>query len=100
MRSHSFTLPWLTGRLFTANDWERVAMIAEGNPDESTVGMFGVGFYSVFSLTESPVITSGDRMVAFVWKGTQLTTFGAQLRPDQVTDKTCGKPRAVAPAHV
>jgi HSP90 family molecular chaperone len=56
---------------------------SEGNPDESTVGMFGVGFYSVFSLSEEPIITSGQRYTVFTWKGNQLTTFAAELPPAQ-----------------
>jgi HSP90 family molecular chaperone len=31
-------------------------MIAEGNPDESTVGMFGVGFYSVNLVPSSSTV--------------------------------------------
>eukprot|EP01094_Clydonella_sp_ATCC50884_P010569 TRINITY_DN2026_c0_g1_i1.p1 TRINITY_DN2026_c0_g1~~TRINITY_DN2026_c0_g1_i1.p1 ORF type:complete len:883 (+),score=274.58 TRINITY_DN2026_c0_g1_i1:275-2923(+) len=60
------------GRTFVGTDWERVAKIAEGNPDENTVGMFGVGFYSVFSMCETPCIRSGGRCLAFHWEGDQL----------------------------
>jgi hypothetical protein len=31
------------GSLFSEDDWTRVARIAEGNPSEDSVGMFGVG---------------------------------------------------------
>jgi HSP90 family molecular chaperone len=34
-------------------------VIAEGNPDEEKIGAFGVGFYSLFSVTEEPFVTSG-----------------------------------------
>ena len=34
---------------------------AEGNPDEEKIGAFGVGFYSLFSVTEEPFITSGGK---------------------------------------
>ena len=67
------------GRLFNEKDWSRVAKIAEGNPDEQTVGMFGVGFYSVFSFTEQPLIKSGDRGLLFYWRGDQLATSAAAV---------------------
>ncbi|KAG4303054.1 hypothetical protein PCK1_000720 [Pneumocystis canis] len=40
------------GLLFNEEDWQRIARIAEGNPDEEKIGAFGVGFYSVFSICE------------------------------------------------
>ena len=60
------------GDAFSDADWNRVKNIASGNPDESKVGFFGVGFYSVFSLAEEPKIVSGDRSLGFFWKGDQL----------------------------
>ena len=42
------------GDAFSDADWNRVKNIASGNPDESKVGFFGVGFYSVFSSLKSP----------------------------------------------
>lgn len=36
--------------------------------------MFGVGFYSVFSISETPVITSGHKALGFEWEGVRLTT--------------------------
>lgn len=36
---------------------------AEGNPDEEKIGAFGVGFYSLFSVTEEPFVTSGGKHV-------------------------------------
>lgn len=41
---------------------------AEGNPDEEKIGAFGVGFYSVFSVTEGPFVTSGGQWMGFHWK--------------------------------
>ncbi|BFZ57400.1 hypothetical protein PYCC9005_004452 [Savitreella phatthalungensis] len=67
------------GHVFRAEDWTRLARIAEGNPDESKIGAFGVGFYSVFSICEDPFVTSGDTGLAFYWKGDQLFTRRAKL---------------------
>lgn len=33
------------GEVFKATDWSRLKKIAEGNPDETKIGAFGVGFY-------------------------------------------------------
>lgn len=41
---------------------------ADGNPDEEKIGAFGVGFYSLFSITEEPFVTSGARWMGFHWK--------------------------------
>jgi len=30
--------------------------------------MFGVGFYSLFSVTEEPFVTSGGQWMGFYWK--------------------------------
>ncbi|KAF8431347.1 hypothetical protein L210DRAFT_3487780 [Boletus edulis BED1] len=55
------------GKPFTQQDWERLPRIASGNPDPQKVGAFGVGFFSVFSVTERPCVSSGDREMAFWW---------------------------------
>jgi hypothetical protein len=39
------------GTPFGVNDWARLKRIAEGNPDETKIGAFGVGFYSVFAVS-------------------------------------------------
>lgn len=46
------------GMDFRAEDWNRLKKIAEGNPDESKIGAFGVGFYSLFSICEEPLYVS------------------------------------------
>ncbi|TKA61438.1 hypothetical protein B0A49_13053, partial [Cryomyces minteri] len=46
------------GEPFGANDWSRLKRIAEGNPDETKIGAFGVGFYSVFADCETPFFLS------------------------------------------
>ncbi|KAI0279555.1 hypothetical protein BGY98DRAFT_1096042 [Russula aff. rugulosa BPL654] len=56
------------GILFRDQDWNRLKHIAEGNPDEEKIGAFGVGFYSLFSITEEPWVTSGGQWMNFYWK--------------------------------
>eukprot|EP00124_Ichthyophonus_hoferi_P000101 Ihof_evm21s3 gene=Ihof_evmTU21s3 len=71
------------GMPFRDQDWARLRTIAEGNPDEAKIGFFGVGFYSVFSICDEPMIVSGDRILAFTWKGDQLrTTTGDSQEKD------------------
>eukprot|EP01113_Clastostelium_recurvatum_P008593 TRINITY_DN1407_c0_g1_i9.p1 TRINITY_DN1407_c0_g1~~TRINITY_DN1407_c0_g1_i9.p1 ORF type:complete len:817 (-),score=186.46 TRINITY_DN1407_c0_g1_i9:562-3012(-) len=68
------------GRVFRAEDWERLQSIADGNPDENTTGMFGVGFYSVFALSDFPIVRSGDQALLFEWQGNQLATRTLMLK--------------------
>ncbi|KAI0637255.1 hypothetical protein C8Q77DRAFT_1216014 [Trametes polyzona] len=56
------------GIVFRDEDWSRLKKIAEGNPDEEKIGAFGVGFYSLFSVTEEPFVTSGGQWMGFYWK--------------------------------
>ncbi|KZT69065.1 hypothetical protein DAEQUDRAFT_751065 [Daedalea quercina L-15889] len=56
------------GMHFRDEDWNRLKKIAEGNPDEEKIGAFGVGFYSLFSVTEEPFVTSGGQWMHFYWK--------------------------------
>ena len=67
------------GQPFGANDWSRLKRIAEGNPDETKIGAFGVGFYSVFADCEEPFVSSGREAMAFYWKGNSLFTRRLQL---------------------
>lgn len=60
------------GQAFTTADWQRVQTIAQGNPNEKTVGMFGVGFYSVFSLTDRPMVVSNGTAADMFYRGQQL----------------------------
>ncbi|CAF3917003.1 unnamed protein product [Rotaria magnacalcarata] len=55
------------GSVFSDVDWKRVASIAEGNVNVESIGQFGVGFFSVFSLSEEPVIVSGTDGMIFTW---------------------------------
>ncbi|KAL1838251.1 hypothetical protein VTJ49DRAFT_2860 [Mycothermus thermophilus] len=76
------------GQPFTKTDWARLKKIAEGNPDETKIGAFGVGFYSVFADCEEPFVSSGDEAMAFYWKGNALFTKKVTLPPDQRTPDT------------
>ncbi|RPB00166.1 hypothetical protein L873DRAFT_1843132 [Choiromyces venosus 120613-1] len=67
------------GHSFREEDWQRLKRIAEGNPDETKIGAFGVGFYSVFADCEEPLVSSGDQAMAFYWKGNSLFTRRVEL---------------------
>ncbi|KAK2764928.1 hypothetical protein FQN54_008625 [Arachnomyces sp. PD_36] len=67
------------GQPFSSKDWSRLKRIAEGNPDETKIGAFGVGFYSVFADCEEPFVSSGSEAIAFYWKGNSLFTRRLQL---------------------
>ncbi|CAF4923582.1 unnamed protein product, partial [Rotaria sp. Silwood1] len=68
------------GHVFSEDDWKRVITIAEGNTNVDAIGQFGVGFFSVFSHSERPMIQSGKHCLAFVWQnGKSLTTFRKEL---------------------
>ena len=62
------------GMPFRPQDWDRLKKIAEGNPDESKIGAFGVGAYTMFSICEEPIVLSGNQALAFIWKGDALWT--------------------------
>ena len=77
------------GNIFTEDDWKRVITIAEGNTNVDAIGQFGVGFFSVFSYSEKPMIQSGKDCLAFVWKnGKSLTTFRKQLTNNEESSST------------
>ncbi|KAK4204226.1 hypothetical protein QBC40DRAFT_273020 [Triangularia verruculosa] len=76
------------GQPFTKTDWARLKRIAEGNPDETKIGAFGVGFYSVFADCEEPFVSSGSEAMAFYWKGNALFTKKYSLPQEQVTKDT------------
>ena len=50
------------GAVFKSTDWSRLKKIAEGNPDETKIGAFGVGFYSGMELFKS----EGSKSVTFL----------------------------------
>ncbi|CAO1635090.1 unnamed protein product [Sympodiomycopsis kandeliae] len=56
------------GKVFGKDDWDRLRRIAEGNPNPDHYGLFGVGFYSLFSVCEEPVVSSGSDLMGFFWK--------------------------------
>ncbi|KAL8872034.1 MAG: hypothetical protein Q9174_002267 [Haloplaca sp. 1 TL-2023] len=56
------------GERFTGQDWSRLTEIAKGNPDEDKIGAFGVGFYSVFYITDKPFVSSGSEALEFYYE--------------------------------
>lgn len=77
------------GNIFSEDDWKRVITIAEGNTNADAIGQFGVGFFSVFSYSEKPIIQSGKHCLAFAWQnGKSLTTFRKELSPEEQTSTT------------
>lgn len=76
------------GQIFGPKDWARLKKIAEGNPDETKIGAFGVGFYSVFSDCEEPFVSSGKDALAFYWRGDALYTKSRRLPNDQTSKTT------------
>jgi HSP90 family molecular chaperone len=77
------------GKPFRDEDWGRLKRIAEGNTDPNKIGAFGVGFYSVFSITDSPFVVSGRQCVNFRWgDGGQLLFQQRQLQPEDMVNGT------------
>ncbi|KAL2152431.1 hypothetical protein VTH82DRAFT_5615 [Thermothelomyces myriococcoides] len=76
------------GQPFSPTDWRRLKKIAEGNPDETKIGAFGVGFYSVFADCEEPFVSSGGEAMAFYWKGNALFTRKVTLPPGEGSPDT------------
>lgn len=77
---------WLVkndGAKFQDTDWKRLTKIAEGNPDERKIGAFGVGFFSVFSVTDKPIVKSNGKMVSIYYGGDQLFVKKEQLNCDR-----------------
>ena len=76
------------GEVFKATDWSRLKKIAEGNPDETKIGAFGVGFYSVFADCEEPFVSSGKEALAFYWQKDALFTRSLALPNGQTSNTT------------
>ena len=76
------------GQPFNENDWARLKRIAEGNPDETKIGAFGVGFYSTFADCEEPFVSSGREAMAFYWKTNSLFTRRMKLPDGQGNNDT------------
>ena len=66
---------WNSGREFGEADWARVQKIAAGNQDANSVGLFGVGFYSVFAVAEHPEIRSGATYMRFSFEEDCYVTY-------------------------
>ncbi|CAF2552453.1 unnamed protein product [Rotaria sp. Silwood2] len=54
------------GHVFSEDNWKKVITIAEGNTNFDAIGQFGVGFFSIFSYSERPIIQSGNHCLVFV----------------------------------
>ena len=80
------------GEAFKDTDWARLKKIAEGNPDETKIGAFGVGFYSVFADCEEPFVLSGKQALAFYWRHDALFTKRLALPTRQNTNTTFDLP--------
>lgn len=76
------------GEAFKDRDWSRLKKIAEGNPDETKIGAFGVGFYSVFADCEEPFVSSGGQALAFYWQRDALFTKRLSLPTGESTNTT------------
>ncbi|ETN40260.1 uncharacterized protein HMPREF1541_04536 [Cyphellophora europaea CBS 101466] len=76
------------GQVFNEKDWSRLKRIAEGNPDETKIGAFGVGFYSVFADCEEPFVSSGREAMAFFWKNNSLFTRRLRLPEKDASSDT------------
>ncbi|KAJ6593724.1 hypothetical protein B0H19DRAFT_1091788 [Mycena capillaripes] len=75
------------GMAFRTEDWARLKKIAEGNPDEDKIGAFGVGFYSLFSVTDDPLVKSGAEWMGFYWKDNKDQLFARRgALPATVSD--------------
>lgn len=64
--------------------------IAEGNPDPDRIGAFGVGFYSLFSISEEPIVLSGPELMGFFWNGDSL--FTRRAKSETVDNSPSGVP--------
>lgn len=88
------------GTPFKPADWSRLKKIAEGNPDETKIGAFGVGFYSVFADCEEPFVSSGKEALAFYWRGDSLFTRKLNLGDVHGTNTTFVLPMRSASSPV
>lgn len=66
------------GIVFREEDWRRLKTIADGQPNEESIGAFGVGFYSIWSLSDQPLVVSGSEAMEFRWRGQQLVVRRAK----------------------
>ena len=63
-RLRSLTV-WNDGREFKGSDWKNLQTISQVNNEPNRVGIFGVGFFAVFKLSQRPTVYSGTKMLEF-----------------------------------
>jgi curved DNA-binding protein CbpA len=73
------------GQGFDDESWGRLITIASGNPDPNKVGGFGVGFYSVFSVTDTPIVQSNGQQLQFSWEGNELVAHKGPIKNNKFT---------------
>lgn len=60
------------GLSFSDNDWSRLRELTKGNPSETDMGKHGIGLYSTFELSNTPLIHSGSTAMSFFFDKDQL----------------------------
>ena len=76
------------GRAFSDQDWVRIRRIASGNTSSDAIGMFGVGFFTVFALTDEPAIVSGSSRMRFFWGGSEHDLSGTTSDTGKLVTET------------
>jgi Protein of unknown function (DUF3684) len=71
------------GTPFQTEDWNRLIKIAEGNPNPNKIGAFGVGAYTIFSISEEPIVLSNQQCLIFAWDQDALFTKQITVKEDQ-----------------
>ena len=56
----------VSGKPFDSEDWNRLTEVASGNSSSTATGYFGVGFYSVFTMTGRPRVLSDGSVAVLV----------------------------------
>ncbi|KAH0831364.1 hypothetical protein J3R83DRAFT_14027 [Lanmaoa asiatica] len=73
------------GKAFEEKDWKRLGKIADGNDNSTKVGAFGVGFYSVLSKSDQPLVRSNGNDVFSIMIYRRLRKQFTHCDPDSWT---------------